>query len=228
MRAGLAALAALVVKDLRIELRTKDVLVVMALFAVMTVVLFHFAFDIGLDEETRRAVSSGMFWLAMAFSGVLGLSRSVALERQNETLRGLLVAPVDRSIIFAGKLLANVIFMFVVAIVTYPVLGTLLDLPWMATFPEVLLVFALGIIGFAGPGTLFAAAGIGARLRDSVLPVILFPIVLPALIAGMEATASLLSGKSLAEIGVWLRILGSFDVIFVVLGVLLFEFTVDE
>jgi heme exporter protein B len=194
----------------------------------MTVVLFHFSFEIGLEPETVWGISAGMLWLAFAFSGVLGLSRSFTLERQRETLRGLLLAPVDRATIYTSKLVSNLIFLALVEIVTYPVFGTLLDLPWTRTFPEIILVFFLGTLGIAAPGTLFAAASANVRLRESLLPVLLFPIILPALIAGEECTAALLMGKGLAEVATWLKILGSFDLIFVVAGVLLFDFTMEE
>jgi heme exporter protein B len=218
----------LIAKDLRVELRSKDVLAVMALFSLMTVVLFHFSFDIGVDRETVLGMSAGMLWLAFAFSGMLGLSRTFSVERQRETLRGLLMAPIDRSLIYVAKLLANLIFLGIVEAITYPIFGVLLNLPWTETFPEILLVFFLATLGFAAPGTLFAAASANAKLRESLLPVLLFPIALPALIGGEECTALLLHGKSLAEGAIWLKILGAFDLIFVVVGVLLFEFMMEE
>jgi heme exporter protein B len=224
----MAVLMALVIKDLRVELRTKEVLLVMALFAMMSVVLFHFSFDIGLEKETVWSISAGMLWLAFAFSGVLGLSRSFSVERQRETLRGLLMAPVDRSLVYVAKLISNLIFMGIVELLTFPIFGVLLDLPWLAAMPEIFLVFALATLGFAAPGTLFAAASANVKLREAMLPVLLFPITLPALIAGEECTAALLRGEGLAAVELWIKILVSFDIIFVVAGVLLFEFTVEE
>ncbi len=218
----------LIAKDMRVEFRSKEVLAVMALFSLMTVVLFHFSFDIGVDPDTVLGMSSGMLWLAFAFSGMLGLSRTFAVERQRETLRGLLMAPVDRALIYVAKLLSNLIFIGVVEAITYPIFGVLLNLPWTETFPEILLVFFLATLGFAAPGTLFAAASANVKLREGLLPVLLFPIALPALIGGVECTSILLHGKPLAEAAIWLKILGAFDLIFVVVGVLLFEFTMEE
>lgn len=225
---ALRVVGTLVAKDLRVEARAKEVIVVMLLFALMSVVLFHFAFDIGLDPETIWSISAGMLWLSFAFSGVLGLSRSFSIERSRETLRGLVLAPIDRSHIYTSKLVSNMVFLALVEIVTYPVFGLMLGLPWQQTMPGILIVFFLATLGFAAPGTLFAAASANVRLREALLPVLLFPITLPALIAGEECTATLLRGGSLADVSVWLRILVAFDVIFVVAGVLLFEFVVEE
>jgi heme exporter protein B len=222
------AYRALVAKDLRIEARTRSVLLVMALFAILTVVLFHFSFDVGIPDEVVVDTAAGMMWLAFAFSGVLGLSRSFALERERESMRGLLLAPVDRSVIYGAKLTANVILLTLVEWITYPIFGVLLDLPWIETLPEMFLVFFLATVGFAAPGTLFAAASSNLRLRDAMLPVLLFPIVLPALIAGEMSTAALLRGEGLAVSELWLKVLVAVDVIFVTLGVLLFEFVVEE
>jgi heme exporter protein B len=224
----LRVLWTLVAKDLRVEARAKEVVVVMLLFSLMSVVLFHFAFDIGLPPETIWSISAGMLWLSFAFAGVLGLSRSFSIERQRETLRGLILAPIDRSHIYGSKLLSNLLFLTMVELITFPVFGLMLNLPWQQTMPGIFLVFFLATLGFAAPGTLFAAASANVRLREALLPVLLFPITLPALIAGEECTAALLRGESLADVAVWLRMLVAFDVIFVVVGVLLFEFVVEE
>jgi heme exporter protein B len=225
---SVAIVLTILAKDLRVEARTKDILAVMGLFALLTVVLFHFAFDIGLEPEVVAGISAGMLWLSFAFSGVLGLARSFTAERDRETLRGLLVSPIDRALLYVAKLVTNVLFLGTVQLVTYPIFGMMLSLPWVETFPEILLVFTLGNVGFSATGTLFAAAGANARLREAMLPVLLFPIVMPALIASEEATAALLGGDGLASVGIWMKILATFDVVFLVAGVLLFEFAMEE
>jgi heme exporter protein B len=169
-----------------------------------------------------------MLWLSFAFSGVLGLSRSFSSERDRETLRGVFVSPIDRSLLYVSKLLTNALFLGAVQLVTFPIFGLLLDLPWLETFPEILLVFALGNLGFTATGTLFAAASANARLREAMLPVLLFPIILPALLASEECTAALLAGEGLASVSIWMKILATFDVVFLVAGVLLFEFAMEE
>jgi heme exporter protein B len=225
---GPRLLLALVGKDLRIELRTREVIAVMALFSLLTVVLFHFSFDVGIDPETLLSVSAGMLWLAFAFSGVLGISRSFSSERQRETLRGLLLAPIDPALIYTAKLLSNLIFLGLVEVVTFPIFGVLLNLPWVETLPDMLAIFFLATLGFVTPGTLFAAASANVRLREAMLPVLLFPITLPALIAGVECTAALLHGRPWSEFVAWVRLLGVFDVIFAVVGVLVFPFLMEE
>ena len=215
---------AIVWKDVRAELRTKDILSSMLVFAALAVVIFQFAFDLRADNA--RLVLPGVVWIAITFSGVLGLNRSFILEQDRGSMEGLLLAPMDRSVIYFGKLIGNLLFIFVVELVLLP-LASIFFNGWIVT-PSVLLVVFLGTIGFAAVGTLFAALSVNTRAREVMLPILLFPIMVPVLIAGVRAMGALLDGETLKEVRQWLQLLVAYDVIFIAAAFLLFDFVVEE
>ena len=215
---------AIVWKDVRAELRTKDILSSMLVFAALAVVIFQFAFDLRADNA--RLVLPGVVWIAITFSGVLGLNRSFILEQDRGSMEGLLLAPMDRSVIYFGKLIGNLLFIFVVELVLLPLASIFFNV-WIVT-PSVLLVVFLGTIGFAAVGTLFAALSVNTRAREVMLPILLFPIMVPVLIAGVRAMGALLDGETLKDVAQWLRLLVAYDVIFIAAAFLLFDFVVEE
>jgi heme exporter protein B len=215
---------AIVWKDVRAELRTKDILSSMLVFAALAVVIFQFAFDLRADNA--RLVLPGVVWIAITFSGVLGLNRSFILEQDRGSMEGLLLAPMDRSVIYFGKLIGNLLFIFVVELVLLPLASIFFNV-WIVT-PSILLVVFLGTIGFAAVGTLFAALSVNTRAREVMLPILLFPIMVPVLIAGVRAMGALLDGETLKDVAQWLRLLVAYDVIFIAAAFLLFDFVVEE
>ena len=215
---------AIVWKDVRAELRTKDILSSMLVFAALAVVIFQFAFDLRADNA--RLVLPGVVWIAITFSGVLGLNRSFILEQDRGSMEGLLLAPMDRSVIYFGKLIGNLLFIFAVELVLLPLASIFFNV-WIVT-PSVLLVVFLGTIGFAAVGTLFAALSVNTRAREVMLPILLFPIMVPVLIAGVRAMGALLDGETLQDVAQWLRLLVAYDVIFIAAAFLLFDFVVEE
>jgi heme exporter protein B len=208
-------------KDLRIELRTGEVVVTTVLFATLVTVLGSLSFFI--DEAGARLVAPGVLWLAVAFAGVLAMSRSWSRERDNEVFRGLLLSPAPRAALYVGKLLGTLVFMLVVESVVVLEVGILFNLELGAVLAPLLLLLALGTVGFAAAGNLFAAMGVRTSARDMVLAVALFPVIAPALLCGVVGTRELLAGAPLHEIWAWVRILAAFDVMFVTAGILLFE-----
>jgi heme exporter protein B len=215
---------AIVWKDVRAELRTKDILSSMLVFAGLAVVIFQFAFDLRADNV--RLVLPGVVWIAITFSGVLGLNRSFILEQDRGSMEGLLLAPMDRSAIYFGKLIGNLLFIFVVELVLLPLTSIFFNV-WVLT-PPILLVVVLGTIGFAAVGTLFAALSVNTRAREVMLPILLFPIMVPVLIAGVRAMGALLDGETLQDITQWLRLLVAYDAIFLAAAFLLFDYVVEE
>ena len=141
-------------------------------------------------------------------------------------MEGLLLAPIDRSVIYFGKLIGNLLFIFVVELVLLPLASIFFNV-WIVT-PSVLLVVFLGTIGFAAVGTLFAALSVNTRAREVMLPILLFPIMVPVLIAGVRAMGALLDGETLKDVAQWLRLLVAYDVIFIAAAFLLFDFVVEE
>ena len=162
----------------------------------------------------------------MAFAGTLGLSRSLAREQQTGCIDGLLLMPMDRSAIFFGKAIGNLIFMIVVEIVLLPLFSALFDVPLLR--PGVVLVVALGTIGYAAVGTLLAAIAVNTRAREVMLPVLLLPLAVPALIAAVQATGGLVEGATLGEVGGWVRLLVVYDLIVVAVSMLTFGYVVEE
>lgn len=215
---------AIVWKDVRAELRTKDILSSMLVFAGLSVLIFQFAFDLRADNV--RLVLPGVLWIAITFAGVLGLNRSFILEQDRGSLEGLLLAPVDRSAIYFGKLIGNLLFIVVVELLLLPLMTVLFNV-WLLS-PALLLVVALGTVGYAAVGTLFAALSINTRAREVMLPILLFPVMVPVFVAGVQAVSRLLDGDSLADIVRWVQLLVAYDAIFIAAAMLLFDYVVEE
>ena len=224
MKSSLRAVWAIVRKDVVAELRTKETLSTMLIFVLLSIVIFNFAFDLRVDNV--REVAPGVLWVAFVFAGVLGLNRSFVLETDKGCLDGLLMTPVDRSTIYFGKMLGNLIFMLVVEVIALPVFSVLFNL--MLVRLDVILIVLLGTLGFAGVGTLFSAMTANTRAREVLLPILLFPVALPAIVAAVRATAGALDGLPLAEIGNWIKLLIGFDVIFLALSYMTFDYVVES
>jgi heme exporter protein B len=208
-------------KDLRIEMRTGEVVVTTALFASLVTVIASLSFFV--EDRSAKQVAPGVLWIAVAFSGVLAMSRSWSRERDHDVLRGLLQSPVPRSAIYLGKALGTVLFLAIVEVVLVLEVAVLFNLDLAPVIGQLALLLALGTLGFAATGNLFAAMGTRTSARDMVLAVALFPVISPALLCGVVATREVLAGAPLSELWAWLRILSAFDVAFVTAGMLLFE-----
>ncbi len=211
-------------KDVRAEFRTKDILTGMLVFAILAVLVFNFAFD--LRVERPQAVIPGVMWVAIVFAGMLGLNRSFILEQDRGSLAGILLAPVDRSAIYAGKVLGNLVFMITVEVILLPVIVILFNVNVL--MPSVLFFVLLGTVGFAIVGTIFSAIAVNTRAREVMLPVLLLPVMVPVLIAAVKGTAGILDGETLAEQMGALRLLIAFDVIFLGMAFLTFDFVLEE
>jgi heme exporter protein B len=214
----------IVQKDLAVELRTREMLSSMFVFALLVIVIFNFAFE--LRVENVREVAPGVLWVTFTFAGMLGLNRSFVLEKDRGCLEGLLLCPVDRSAIYFGKMLGNVIFMAIVEAIILPIFSVLFNISLF--HPILLLIVVLGTLGFAGVGTLFSAMAVHTRSREVMLPVLLFPVVVPAMIAAVKATGGILDGQAFSEIAHWVRLLVAFDVIFLVVSFMTFDYVVEE
>ncbi len=210
-------------KDALTELRTRESITAMIVFAVMAIVMFNFALRQRVD--TFRPLTPGVLWVTIVFAGTLGLGRSLSSEQINQCMDGLLLAPIDRSAIFIGKAFTNLLFMGVVALVVMPIMAILFDESLMQ--PGVWLVLLLGVIGYAGAGTLIATLAASTRAREVFLPILLFPLVLPLLTASVVATSGYLDQLAFSDFGSWIGVQIAYIVIFWTAGVLLFEFVVE-
>ncbi len=220
----LRQIAAILHKDITAELRTKEMLSSMFVFALLTVVVFNFAFELRVADAA--AIAPGVLWVSVTFAGMLGLNRSFVLEKDRGCLDGLLLAPVDRSAIYFGKMLGNLIFITVVQAIILPVFSALFNVNLIQ--PLILVVLLLGTLGFSGVGTLFSAMTVHTRAREVLLPILLFPVVVPALIAAVKLTAGLLDGQALADLANWLRLLIAFDVLLIAVSYMTFDYVVEE
>ncbi len=222
--AYLRATAAIVWKDLAAELRSRDLLSAMLVFALLVVLIFNFALE--LDIGTRETVTSGVLWVTFAFAGTLGLNRSLAIEMDSGCLDGLLLAPIDRSALYFGKLIGNLVFMLVVEVIVVPVYSALYNINLFN--PGLLGVILLGSAGYAAVGTLLASMSVHARTRDLLLPILLFPVVLPVLVAAVKASSGFLQAFEFAEILPWLNLVIVYDVIFIAVGFMFYDYVVEE
>jgi len=217
---------ALLRKDLQIEFRTKETLAALLLLGLLTLVVLSFAFDP--TSELRVEAAPGALWVAVIFAGVLGLNRSFLAERENECLQGLLLCPVDRGSIYLAKVVSNFLFMLAAQLVIVPICIFFFNLPVGLGLSGVFLSLVLGLLGFAAIGTLFAAIAVRTRAREVMLPLLLLPLAVPIFIAGVKVTAHMLAGKPLGDVAPWLNLMVGFDVIFLVVGWLVFEYAVEE
>ncbi len=226
MRAFGRQVMALAWKEALIEVRTRESALAGSVFALLVLVIFNLAFD--LRVEDAAAVAPGVLWVTINFAGVLALGRSFARERDRRTMDGLLLVPMDRSAIYLAKLLATAAAMVVVEVIAVPALVALFNL--RVDLPRLAFSLALGTIGFAVVGTLFGAMAAHTRAREVMLPLLLFPVQVPVVLATVKSTgaAIALAGAEQAEPGNWLALLAGFDVLFLSLGVLLFDYAIAE
>lgn len=213
-------------KDLLIELRSKEIIMTMLMFALTVAVLFNFVFDPGSVEI--KTTTPAIFWVALIFAGNLGLGRSFSREQENGAMQGLLLCPVDRSLIYAAKMLGNMIYITAVELIVLPVMVVLFDLSLGDRWLLFLLILFLGSWGFSGLGTLFSAMAANTRSREVMLPILLFPVSVPVILAAVKSTAYLLNGRDWPEIWSWLRLLMVFDVLFFTICFLLYEYVIEE
>lgn len=224
MRTFFQAVWAIFWKDVRAEFRTRDIFTGMFIFALLAVLIFNFAFELRVDNV--RQVLPGVLWVAIAFSSMLGLNRSFVLEQDRGSLEGILLAPVDRSALYFGKMLGNLMFMLAVEVILLPVIVVLFNVNVFQ--PGILLFIFLGTVGFAVVGTVFAAMAVNTRAREVLLPVLLLPVMVPVLIAAVKGSANLLDGNPLSDQGNWLRLLAAFDLVFLAVAFMTFDYVVEE
>jgi heme exporter protein B len=213
---------AIVWKDVRCELRTRQVWIAMGMFAVLVLVVFNFAFDLRVDNET--AVAPGALWIAFVFASVLGLGRTLAAEQDHGAMDRLMICPVDRKAVYFAKLLGNLIFLVAVEVVAVPIFAALYNLPVLSA--KMVLIVLLGTVGVAAVGTLFSAVALGTRAREMLLPLLVFPLIIPIVIAAVKATQALVSPASGEP--PWLGLIVAFDVIFLSISALVFHDVIEE
>jgi heme exporter protein B len=222
------------IKDLRAEFRTKQMLNSMMIFALLVIVIFSYAFGNEatlevkvLNKKVVDLLAPGMLWIAFTFAGMLGLSRSFASEKEEGCLEGLKLCPVDRSEIYNGKVISNAVLMLLMEITTIPIFVVLFSYN-VKNIPGLIVVVLLGTFGFIVVGTLLSALSVNTRTRELLLPVILFPVLIPVILSAVTATGTILASGKISDISGELQILVVYDIIFFIVAQLVFEYTIED
>ena len=222
----LRKILAIVWKDIVAELRTKEMFSAMFVFAVLVIVVFNFAFDLRVSGERVRQVAPGALWVAFAFAGILGLNRAFVAEKDRGCLEGLLLAPVDHTAIYFGKMASTVLFMLVVEALMLPVFTAFFGVNLFDL--RLALIIVLGTVGFASVGTILSAMTAQTRAREVLLPILLLPVAAPVLIAAVKATGGILDGLTMAETTPWWQLLLAFAFLYPAVAFMTFDFIVKE
>jgi heme exporter protein B len=222
----LAAALLVARKDLAIEFRTRTAFLSALVFALLSVVIFYFSWDptaVGAID-----LAPGVLWIIFTFSGLLGLQRSFNVELAERAIDGLLAAPITREAIYLGKALANLVFVIAIQIVAIPTLGVFYNVPLGGIFPALAGIALLAAIGIVAVGTLFASMTVNTRMAELLLPMLALPFFVPILLPAAQATAKLLAGRPVGDVASWLKVLATFDIVFVTACLLAFPHTLEE
>lgn len=220
------AMAIVVRKDLLIEWRTRARLNALVFFALATLLMFSFA--LGPDTALLRKNASGYLWLAILFASVLSLGESFRVETENHSLDGLKLAPTDTRAIFLGKAVGNTVMLWLLALLMTPVTVALYDVNIKEGFPALAGLLFLGCAAISAPGTLYAAIASNARARDVLLPLLLFPVLIPALLGSVKGTTLILEGDPMHQLSSWVGLIGAFNLLYWALGFALFPRVVED
>jgi heme exporter protein B len=221
------AAVAILRKDLRLELRTRESVPAMALFSVTVFVLFHF----GLHRDTvAGALAAGVLWVTLLLATILGVNRLFAAEREGGALDGILLAPIDRTAVYLAKAAALFLYLVLLELVAVPAFALLLLGPGIGgAFPELLAILVLADVGLAAVGALVSGLAAEARGRDVIVPLLLLPLLVPVLIAAARASEPLLASHPAPhELAKWLGFIGVYDTVFVLLAVAVFDYLLED
>jgi heme exporter protein B len=217
---------AIIWKDLLLELRTRERIVAMAAFAVLAGVLFNYSIDTTVVRP--QDIAAGLVWMTIVFGGLLGLGRTFYLEAQDGAIQGVLTSPTPKDAVFLGKTAANFILLFFVELLVLGVFTLFFGLDLGRSPGALVLALGLGALGFVALGTLFSAVSSGTRMGETLLPILVFPLLVPMIIYGVSATGRLLAGRPVAEVAGNLKMLAAFALVATVAGAGLFRFVVEE
>jgi len=211
-------------KDVLSEMRSRETVSSVLVFALLVIIIFSFAF--GASQETTALVAPGILWVAFAFAGVLSFNRSFVLEKEEGCLEGLMVSPISREAIYVGKMLGSLLFMLIIEAITLPVFAFLFNVNVLS--PQLIVTTVLATVGFVAVGTLFSALAINTRAREMVLPILFLPIVVPIIICAVQASKLAIAGEPWSSLASWLPVIAAFDVVYLVVSYLVFTFVIEE
>ena len=223
-QAFFSSIATIVHKDLLAEFRSRELIMSMLLFAGLSILIFSFALE--LDRQARLEAISGVLWVTVAFASILGLNRSLAMERDQGNLDALLVAPIERSAIFFGKMVGNFLFTFTVGLILIPVMTVLYNLSLLQF--TLLGILLLGTLGLTTVGTLLATMTVQTRSRESLLPIVMLPIALPIILPAVKASTAIMNTTPLSDWATWPQLLLVVNLVYLTACFLMFEYVVEE
>jgi heme exporter protein B len=215
---------AIIWKDLASEWRSREMVSAMLVFGLLVIFIFNFALE--LNPQVRASLTSGILWVTLTFAGTLGLNRSMAVEKDRGCLDGLLLAPVDRTAIFFGKAIGNFFFMLIVAAIIVPIYSVLYNVNLFNL--GLIATIILGAWGYVAVGTLLASMAVQARTRDVLLPILLFPVAIPLVVAAVKTSSGFLDGSAFTDFVSYLNILIVYDVVFTSVAFMVFDSVVEE
>ena len=207
-----------------LESRTRETVIPILVFSFLVIIVFNFVIDP--NPALVEAVAPGILWVAFTFAGMLGLNRSFSMEREQGGMEGLMMCPVGRDLVYLGKMLGTFLFVLLVELIMLPIFAVIFNLPLFE--PGLWIITLMATFGFASVGATFSAIAVNTKAKEILLPILFFPIAAPVIIAAAEATRAVLAGDSIGDYSRWLQLMAVFDVMFVVIGSITFDFILGE
>ena len=207
-----------------LESRTRETVIPILVFSFLVIIVFNFVIDP--KPALVEAVAPGILWVAFTFAGMLGLNRTFSMEKEQGGIEGLMMCPVGRDLVYLGKMLGTFLFILLVELIMLPIFAAISNLPLLE--PGLWIITVLATFGFASVGATFSAIAVNTKAKEILLPILFFPIAAPVIIAAAEATRAVLAGDPIADYSRWLQLMAAFDVMFVVVGSITFDFILGE
>ena len=226
MNLFLNQVTAIVWKDFVTELKTRELFSAMFVFALLVILIFIFSVNLSIVDASE--VGPGILWVAFLFSGTLGLNRSFVLEKENGCLMGLMLAPADRTAIYFGKLISNLVFLSIMELFILPLFMIFFNIDILEHLLSLLLVIFLGTLGFCSLGTLLSSLASNLKTREIMLPILLYPLLIPIVIGVVRMTGQVLAGAPLSEMLNWIGLTASFDIIYIGVSIMTIDHILEE
>ena len=213
-------------KDFITEIKTRELFSSMFIFALLVVIIFIFSINLSLIQASE--VGPGVLWVAFLFAGTIGLNRSFMLEKENDCLQGLLLAPMDRTALYFGKLVSNLVFLLIMEVFTLPLFMVFFNIDLLPHLLPLLYVIFVGTLGFCAVGTLLSSLSVNLKTRDIMLPILLYPLIIPIIIGSVRMTGQVLAGEPLSNMMNWVSLTLCFDIIYIAISIMVIDFVLEE
>lgn len=226
MNRYLSQVMTIIWKDFITEIKTRELFSSMFIFALLVVIIFIFSINLSLIQASE--VGPGVLWVAFLFAGTIGLNRSFMLEKENDCLQGLLLAPMDRTALYFGKLVSNLVFLLIMEVFTLPLFMVFFNIDLLPHLLPLLYVIFVGTLGFCAVGTLLSSLSANLKTRDIMLPILLYPLIIPIIIGSVRMTGQVLAGEPLSSMMNWVSLTLCFDIIYIAISIMVIDFVLEE